>query len=143
MINLCQYKELSCFGCCGHTWGGKREVLSQIDKNTLIYQFSTLEEFKERGRDRLSASGGCKSLIKKDGRIVCGLHPLQHEGKDHRDKNCQKKYLCKAFKAFLEWDAAKQKRFLKFIDGKKLNNYTYSMGMDSDKLLKEFETSEK
>jgi hypothetical protein len=142
MINLCQYKGLSCFGCCGHTWGGKREVLNQIDKNTVMYQFSTLDEFKKRSCNRLSASGGCKSLIKKDCGMVCGLHPLQHDGKDYRDENCHKKYLCKAFKAFLEWDSDKQKKFLEFIDGKNLNNYTYSMGMDSDKLLKEFEAIE-
>lgn len=142
MTNLCQYKGLSCFGCCGHTWSSRKEVYAQISKNTMLYSFSTLDEFRARGEDKLSCSGGCKSLIKKNGMIVCALHPLQNDGKDYRDKHCNKNYLCKTFKSFLEWDEGKRKRFLALIESKKLDHYSYSMGMDSDKFLKEFEKME-
>lgn len=138
-INLCQLEHLSCFGCCGRDWTSKRDVLVQIGKNTELYKHMSREEFSKRGEEYLSSCGGCKSLIKKDDRIICGLHPMQNKGVDYRDKVCEKNYMCNTFKAFLTWDKSKQGKFVKFIRDKKLNNWTYSMGMDSDKFLKEFE----
>jgi len=138
-VNLCQLEHLSCFGCCGHSWTTKKEVLVQIGKNTQLYPHMSREGFARRGEKYLSACGACKSLIKKGDRILCGLHPMQNEGADYRDKICEKDYLCKTFKAFLTWENKKQDRFVRFVLEKNLTNWAYSMGMDSDKFLKEFE----
>jgi len=138
-VNLCQLKHLSCFGCCGHSWTTKREVLIQIKENSDIYKYQSREEFSKRGEKYLSDCGACKSLIEKDGRVVCGLHPLQNDGKEYRDKICEKDYFCDTFKAFMKWDKKKQDAFVKFVLEKDLSNWEYSIGMDSDKLMKEFE----
>lgn len=136
---MCQLEHLSCFGCCGNSWTTKREVLVQIRKNTDVYKHMSREEFSKRGERYLAPCGGCKSLINKDGRVICGLHPMQNNGREYRDKVCDRNYMCKTFKAFKTWDRKKQEKFVKFILGKNLTNWAYSRGMDSDKLLKEFE----
>ncbi len=143
MINLCQLEHLSCFGCCGHDWKSKKEVLEQIMRNTKRWEEArekgAVDRFIKESEDHLSRSGGCKSLVFKDGRIVCALHPLQNKGKDLRDKNCNKNYLCETFKRFKTWNRTKQKKFVDFIMGKDMDNYEYSIGMDSGEFLKEFE----
>ncbi len=141
MINLCQLGNLSCFGCCGRDWTTEKEVLLQIGINSDVYKHVSREDFSRRGEKVLSDCGGCKSLIKKDDRVVCGLHPELNDGKDYRDKVCEKNYLCNAFKKFMKWDKKKQDKFVKFILKKKLSNWDYSIGMDSDSFLKEFEKS--
>lgn len=140
MTNLCQLEHLSCFGCCGHDWKEKKEVLTQISENTKKFEELPIEIFIKESENNLSDSGGCKSLVYKNGKIVCALHPLQNKGKDLRDMNCKKEYLCETFKQFLTWDKKKQKKFIDFILDKEIDHYEYSMGMDSDEFLKEFES---
>lgn len=136
-VNLCQYKSFSCFGCCGHTWGDEEEVLEQIRKNTIIFKNISLKEFQERSERALSRSGGCKSLVFKNRKIVCSLHPKQ-VGEDFRDKNCNKNHLCDTILEFQNWPLEKQKAFLKFIEKKNPSHYDYSMSMDTGRFLKEF-----
>lgn len=139
MKNLCQLKHLSCFGCCGHDWKSKKAILRQIMKNTNSLKELTLEKFIKESQVQLSESGGCKSLIFKKEKIVCALHPLQNKGKDFRDKNCKKEYFCETFKKFIKWTETKQEKFIRFLLKKKIDNYEYSIGMDSGKFLEEFE----
>src|SRR4030042_5808806 len=103
-----------------------------------MFNVLSLSEFRSRSETVLSRCGACKALIKKEGHIVCGLHPLQN-GEDWRDKNCERDFLCDTFRQFLRWPKVKQDRFLRFIEGKNLSHYSYSMGMDSGRFLKEFE----
>lgn len=138
MTNLCQLEHFSCFGCCGHDWKNKKEVLEQIMKNTLFWKESNVEKFVKESERHLSRSGGCKSLVFKEERIICALHPLQNKGKDLRDKNCNINHFCEAFKEFVKWDKKTQKKFVDFLLAKEIDNYEYSMGMDSGEFLDEF-----
>ncbi|RLE45445.1 hypothetical protein DRJ22_04340 [Candidatus Woesearchaeota archaeon] len=138
-INLCQYKNLSCFGCCGYDFGNEKEFTKRLKENTKQFYSLSLKEFRERS-EKSTPKGGCKALIIKNNKIICALHPLQNKGKDLRDKNCKKEYMCETFKRFKEWNKEKQKKFLKFIEEKKLSNYDYSKGMDEGTFLKEFES---
>lgn len=138
MINLCQLEGLSCYGCCGHTWGSHQSINAQLRENTRIFGILTRSEFRSRSETVLSQCGACKALVIKDNAIVCGLHPLQNDGVDWRDKNCEKEFLCDTFKKFLCWPKERQEMFLDFIVCKKLSHHSYSMGMDSGKLLEEF-----
>lgn len=137
-VNLCQLGPYSCFGCCGHSWTKEQDVLVQIGKNTKAFASMSREKFSKRGEEYLASCGSCKSLVNRNGRIVCGLHPMQNDGTEYRDKICEKNYLCDTFKAFLKWDANKQEAFQKFVLGKNLSNWDYSMGMDKGTLMKEF-----
>ncbi len=136
--NLCQFKHLSCFGCCGHDWKTKDQILEQIKKNTINWKNHSLNKFYKESEKHLSRCGGCKSLILKNNKIVCALHPFQNKGDDFRDKNCNKNYFCQTFKEFLNWDKKTQNSFLKFLKNKKISHHEYSMGMDSGNFLAEF-----
>ena len=46
------------------------------------------------------------------------------------------------FKYVNDWDDAKRQRFLDFVDSLKLDWFDYSIKMDDDSLLKEFEKKE-
>ena len=113
--------------------------MSLIRENTKVFKILSREHFRSRAETMLSPSGACKALIVKDGRVICGLHPMQNCGEDFRDRTCQKDFLCDTFKKFNSWPSSRQKDFLKFVEAKHLSNYLYSMGMDSGSLLKEFE----
>jgi len=142
-IILCQLKQFSCFGCCGNHWAAKKDVLLQFDRNTKMFKQMSKETFSKRGEQYLSSSGGCKSLIKKGSKIICPLHPKQNDDKDYRDKLCDKNFFCETFKKFKQWPGETQNRFVEFVLAKKLNHYTYSMGMDGGAFLKEFESFER
>lgn len=102
-ITFCQYKHLSCFGCCGYGFGNEKEFLRTLKENTASFNSMSIEEFKQRS-EKATPKGGCKALIINDGRIYCPLHLLQNNGKDYRDENCRKEHLCEAFKKFMKWD---------------------------------------
>jgi len=140
MINLCQLKELSCFGCCGHDYKSIEEIKKDIKKNTRDFEeIEDLNKFRDRANKwDLRKSGVCKNIIEKKGEIFCPLHPSRNNGFEYREDHCEIDYLCNTFKLFLDWNKKKQDKFLRFIKEKKLNNYTYSILMDSDKLLEEF-----
>jgi hypothetical protein len=150
MVNLCQYKKFSCFGCCGHNFEGKEKVLGDIRKNTkeLITLGSDPEVFRDRYDPKfIRSSGVCMNLTflderGKEGkmtRVGCPLHPAVNKGKDIRDECCDKAHLCKTFYHYKKWPKNKQKAFLVFIDHLNLDNYDYSLMMDNGKLMEEFE----
>ena len=145
-VSLCQLPGLSCFGCCGHHYTTENQIKEQIRKNTIKSNNSTDEEFVEYVKGKyLSAAGICRGVVRKNNKTFCPLHPALHKGRDLRiqTESCETDYMCKTHKQFDGWDAQKKKRFLEFIMSKNLDWFAYSMGMDSGKLLKEFEAVEK
>ena len=146
-VNLCMVDDNHfCFGCCGHDYTTKESIMWGIKKNTLEMQdFKDKIEFANRAK-LLRCSGICKNLtVLPDGRVGCPLHPVWNEGNDLRlkHKDCNTKYLCKVFFKYVnDWDDAKRQRFLDFVDSLKLDWFDYSIKMDDDSLLKEFEKKE-
>lgn len=143
MAVLCQIKEfeLSCFGCCGNSYSNKRKLIRDIKKNTLEFKNKkSLVSFMSRTRE-LKGSGICANLVLKDSKFFCPGHPILNNGKDYRDldPDCHKEHLCKAFSLFQTWNKKKQQKFLDFIESKKLDSYAYSIKIDNNSLLEEFE----
>jgi len=131
-------------GCCGHDFLGKSKIEEAIKKNTLEFKEAnpqTEEEFlvfRERRHPDDLRNGVCRNLIEENGKLLCPLHPARHEGKDLRVGHCDVNYLCKTAKTFATWSAERKTRFVKFVEEKKLDNITYSVLMDKNKLLTEF-----
>ncbi|MCH8328791.1 MAG: hypothetical protein IIB81_00170 [Nanoarchaeota archaeon] len=149
MVVLCQIEELglSCFGCCGNDYDHKKKLVRDIRKNTLQFNNSkSIRSFMTRTTE-LRSSGICANVVFKDGKFFCPGHPALHHGKDRRslDPDCErdKDDGCKAYILFQKWNKEKQKQFLDFIKSKRLDSYTYSIKMDNDSLLKEFEKKNK
>jgi len=143
MTILCQLKDLnlSCFGCCGNSYSNKKKLMKDIQKNTIEFNNKkTLSKFMTR-KNELKSSGICANLVIKDNKFFCPGHPELHSGRDYRnlDPDCEKDFLCKTFGLFQEWDKEKQKKFIEFLKPKKLDSYDYSIKMDNNSLLKEFE----
>lgn len=138
MINLCQFENFSCFGCCGKEFGTKKEIKEAIRKNTLEYlDYSDKRKFAERSVF-LRDSGICRNLIFRDGKIICPLHPALNKGKELRDNLCDKDYLCETFKQFKKWNVFRRKKFIEFIKSKDPGWYDYSINIDNGNYLKEF-----
>lgn len=140
-MNLCQFEGRSCFGCCGNSYKSVEEIKKDVKLNTDEFQTcSNLEEFRDRyPKWSLRPSGVCRNVIDINGEIFCPLHPERNNGKDKRENHCEIEYLCKTFQAFKEWNKEKRKKFLEFVKKKNLDSYRYSILMDSNKLLEEFE----
>lgn len=148
MVNLCQHNGLSCFGCCGHSYLEKKDIKKDIRKNSrelaaFLKEGKSLKEFRNRYRSwDLGKSGICRNLVEKKGEIFCPLHKAKNKGVDLRKGHCDINHLCRPFRTYLKWSEEKQERFVKFILKKKeegMDNYDYSMLMDSAKMLREFE----
>jgi oligoribonuclease (3'-5' exoribonuclease) len=142
MLTLCQSEEtgLSCFGCCGNNYSNKKKLMRDIRKNTLQFDNSkSVASFMSRTTE-LKSSGICANLVFKDGKFFCPGHPSLHS-KDYRnlDPDCEKEHICKTYYLFQTWDKEKQQQFIDFIKSKKLDSYTYSIQMDNNSLLKDFE----
>jgi len=140
MTNLCQHNGMSCYGCCGHGYKGKEAVLADIKENTVdLSRAKNLIEFKRRYPSWvLGDSGICRNLVQKGKKTFCPLHPAKNKGEDLRKGHCDVNHLCRTFRHFLTWDEEKKNKFIGFILAKNLDNHDYSMGMDSGKLLREF-----
>ena len=140
-MDLCQLDELklSCFGCCGNSFKSRDKVMHDIRKNSLANK-----SFEERGKEHelLRSSGICRSVVIKGRRIVCDAHPGIN-GKDYRDKACDKGYRCETIKEFDRWSNKKKKEFVEFLRKKRLDHYEYSMGIDKGSFLKEFGATRK
>jgi len=118
--------------------------MGDIKENTLdLFDIGDNVIFRDRRPpEELKSSGICQQLTyldKAKKKIGCPLHPALNKGRDRRDRCCDKNYLCETALAFNQWPKKQQKGFLNFIDDKKLDNYAYSIGMDTGKLLKQFE----
>ncbi len=145
--NVCVIGNLTCMGCCGRDYTNRKELTEAIWKNTL--EFSHLKDrkaFIERFEAKyLRECGVCRNVIfadKKKTKVMCPGHPAFNEKgnkADLREGHCEVEYLCSAARAFSGWNDEKKDRFIRFIQDKKLDWYDFSMGMDNDSLLKEFE----
>ncbi len=143
MVILCQLKdlELSCFGCCGNSYSNKKKLMRDIKKNTLEFENKkSIKSFMTRTKE-LRPSGICANLIFKDKKFFCPGHPELNKNIDYRnlDPDCHKEHICKTFSLFETWDKEKKQKFLNFLKSKKFDSYTYSIMMDNNSLLKEFE----
>jgi len=142
---LCQQNG-GCMGCCGHDYPSAEKIAEAIEINNQEFHQADLktdEDFlKFRDRNKLYdlRFGVCKNLITlKSGCFGCPLHPSLHNGKDLREGHCDINYLCQTAKTFDKWPAEKQHAFLNFIKNKHLNPIQYSLQIDNDSLLNEFE----
>lgn len=166
---LCQQNG-GCMGCCGHDFPEKEKINEAIHQNTLEFQQANPNTTAEyiQFRDRASIFdlrfGVCRNLIKLDNtssnsasnltsspiqnptlnpQLGCPLHPARHNNIDLREGHCDIHYLCDTAKSFATWSREKQEKFLEFIASKKLDNITYSIEMDTGKLLTEFRSKQK
>ena len=139
---LCQTEKFTCMGCCGNSYGSKKEIEDTIKRNTVEFShISTLAERKEFSKkaETLRPCGVCRAVVNKGRRKLCGLHPMQNDGEDYRDRICDKDFLCKAMKYYLRlWDDSTKQAFLDFVQEKNPDWYEYSMNMDQDKYFEEF-----
>lgn len=149
---LCQING-GCMGCCGHDFTSKKSIKKAIQLNTeelLELKPNSEKEFIEfRDREYVYnlREGVCRNLVnttpgkfevKKEECIHCQLHPSLNNKKDLRIGHCDTNYLCETTKYFNSWDKQMKEKFLKFIENKKLDNISYSIGMDNGSFLKEF-----
>lgn len=131
-------------GCCGYGFRSKEKIQEAVDENTKEFNSSNpiTEEkfilFRDRRQKMDLRDGVCRNLIKEGGCFLCPLHPARHDGKDLRIGHCDINYLCKTAEKFEGWDENKRKKFLQFIEGKNMDNITYSIKMDDNSLLNEF-----
>ncbi len=115
-----------------------------IDANSQEFRYfnpQTREElikFRDRFPKTALRYGVCYNVIQRNGRLFCPLHPALNEGKDLREGHCDIDHLCDTAVNFNSWDKEKQKEFLQFLESKKLDNITYSMLMENNGLLSEF-----
>ncbi|MBI5389361.1 hypothetical protein HZB01_03210 [Candidatus Woesearchaeota archaeon] len=135
---LCQAGKYSCFGCCGRRFKRRDAVLEDIKRNTRNLKTKDFEVNKKELL-HLCQSGVCKGVVIKDDKFICGYHPVQHNGTDHRDRLCDKEYNCKAYYYYHQvWDDSLREKFLRFLDQQKANWFEYSINMDNGKFLQEF-----
>jgi hypothetical protein len=141
---LCQLGNLSCMGCCTETKVQSRKITeSQLIINTERFNLiKDPEEFsKDSGPNVDKKSSMCKTLIKEGDKVFCPAHPMSKYtgGKDMRHF-CWKDYWCPTMKRYLKMDEKTKEDFVKFIKSKELDWYSYSVGMDSGNLFREFES---
>ena len=127
-----------CFGCCLKNPKCKADVMNEIKKNTAeLKKSKSLKKFMKRHKGYVMSSGACQNLVLlKNGKYGCAIYGrLKNE---LPSSFCYSDYLCKTAKAFNKWAPSKRKAFLKFIKNKKLSAYDFSVCMDNNALLKDF-----
>ncbi|MDP2749510.1 MAG: hypothetical protein Q8O89_01600 [Nanoarchaeota archaeon] len=151
--NLCQLPELglSCIGCCGGRLKNKNQVFEDIKKNTLeLGEYSEVSDFINRAKpNELRESGICKNMTfigfdKRTGNVLvgCPAHPEFSDATDDRENHCDIAHLCKITQEFEQWDDKKRAVFLKFLKQKSdqdMDWFEYSIKMDNDELLQDFQ----
>jgi hypothetical protein len=140
---LCTFGSYYCFGCCiiDDAVPSRKDLESAFKRNTLAFkQFKNVKDFAERSNTgEIRACGICNNLINKNKKILCPLHP-KIAGEDLRKRTfCFKDYLCDTAEQFNKWDKNKQKAFIKFIKSKNPDWYTFSINIENDSWLKEFQ----
>ena len=146
MIFLCRINELglSCFGCCGNNYSNKKKLIKDIKHNTKeLGNLKSMRSFMARFKG-LRPSGICANLVFKDGAFYCPGHPLLHQGRDYRDldPDCSKDFVCKTYRLFQLWDEKKQQKFLDFLKAKNFDSFAYSIKMENNSILEEFEKND-
>ncbi len=142
MHNLCQLTELnlSCFGCCGHTYKSKDMIRADLEKNSIEYEYAEDNKaFRDRAkRNDLRPSGICRNLILAGDAVICPLHPELNNMIDIRIAHCSTEHLCRTRREFETWDEETRERYLSFLKKKRLDIYSYSIRTDDGSLLREF-----
>lgn len=159
-INLCFLpNDLRCMGCCGLDFAKdlsedvKVEFIKSLKKSTEeLKQYQDKLSFKKRVEpEDLHDCGMCKQLViedeepveelvkKKHLKTYCPLHPMQNDGKEMRQGECDPKFMCETQKMWhKEWDENMKEMFYDFVKQKDLDWFTYSRKMHDDSLVKEF-----
>lgn len=133
----CQFKH-GCFGCCGHHFTGKKEVIEGLKKNHIEYKRTNDKvEFLKR-ENFIRKCGICYNIgIQENGKIGCLVYQI--EGKDMRHIiDCDTKYECKTFSMFKSWDDMTQQKFKDFVENLDIDWYDFSIKMDNDEILELF-----
>lgn len=144
---LCQING-GCMGCCGHDFISPDKIREAIRLNTI--EFNNLKpkvtaqfiKFRDRFHPADLRNGVCRNLIQHEGQVFCPLHPTLHT-KDLREGHCDIHHLCKTAREFALWDNQKKEQFLDFVASKRMDNIEFSMKMDDNSLLKEFNLLQK
>ena len=153
--SFCQLPELglSCVGCCGGSFKDKEKIISDLKLNTLeLAKYKKLRDFINRApSNKLRESGICMNMTfigcdKKNGNALvgCPAHPELNSMDDDREKHCDIQHLCKITQAFDFWDEGKRNAFFEFLQKRVdlgMDWFEYSIKMDNDDLLKEFEAN--
>ena len=140
---LCQLNG-GCMGCYGHNFFSSQKIEEAINENSREFRFlhpQTREElvkFRERFPKTCLHEGVCYNLVRKNGQILCPLHPSLNNGKDLRERHCDIDHLCDTAVQFNSWNNEKQTQFLLFLETKKLDNIGYSLMIGNNSLLMEF-----
>lgn len=135
-------------GCCGYDFEPKEKIKQAIFKNTLEFKNADPQtekqflQFRDRRPSRDLRNGVCRNLVEEKGCFLCPLHPARHQEKDLRQGHCDTEYFCQTAKEFENWSEEKKKKLILFIEEKKLDNLDYSIQMDNNSLLKEFNAAE-
>ncbi len=143
---LCQING-GCMGCCGHDFISKEKIEEAIERNTKDFESlnpkteQELISFMNRAHSNDLLNGVCRNLIRdeKTDKVLCPLHPALNDGNDLRVGHCQTEYLCLTAQKFEKWDDLTKERFLDFVKKKKLDRFDYSLAIDRNELVKEFE----
>lgn len=145
--SICVIGDLTCMGCCGRDYKPRKELEDGIYKNTL--EFKKIKDrptfIKRKDAEYLRSCGVCRNIIFTDEtktKVCCPVHPAFNEPGDTtdlREGHCEIEYLCKVSFLYDLWDKDKQKAFIKFIQKKNLDWYTFSIGMDNDSFVDEFD----
>lgn len=136
-------------GCCGYDFLSKQKIKEAIFKNTLEFSNANPQtekqflQFRDRRPSMDLRNGVCRNLVEEKGCFLCPLHPARHTEKDLRIGHCDTEYFCQTAKEFENWSEEKKKKLILFIEQKKLDNLDYSIQMDNNSLLGEFNAEEK
>ena len=131
-------------GCCGHDFEPKEKIKEAIFKNTLEFKNADPQaekqflQFRDRKPSMDLRNGVCQNLVEERGCFLCPLHPARHQEKDLRIGHCDTEYFCKTATLFEKSSEEKKKKFARFIEMKKLDKLDYSIQMDNNSLLEEF-----
>lgn len=140
-VNLCNWEKFSCFGCCGFDFASRGKIENKLKEQAELWKKLGTKKFSEREISYVEKEGICGHQVLVDGKVFCATHPAvyKNKGKDYREPRCIKEHLCKTYQEFLNWEEEKQNRFLEFLRKKNLDWYDYSIGMDNNSLIEEFE----
>lgn len=140
-FNLCNWEKFSCFGCCGYDFASRKEVEKKLNEQTKLWKSLGTKDFSKREIPYLEEEGICGHQVLVRGKAFCATHPFveKNKGIDYREPRCKKDHLCETFIRFKQWPNVKKKEFLNFLRKKDLDWYEYSLGMDNNSFLNEFE----
>ncbi len=157
----CQIPELgiSCYGCCSPGLTTEKEVLRDIQENTIELNEELEKEqdnetalinFKKRyDNDEFPKSGVCFNLVQfSETCFACPLHnkineivpkeQLEGPKKDLRIGHCDVNFECETFIYYKLMSGEQKKKFVEWVKNKGYNVHKYSIENIEGRLIKEF-----